>query len=230
MVTLGLILLVKETMNKQAFEYSRKEDLINTFTHLIGVVLGIYFLFSFITKAVPVDKSSLILTSSFFSAGAILLFLASSSYHYTTNINLKLLLKKLDHSCIYFFIAASYTHYIFHHFEKEWTGTLLAIVWGLAMIGIIYKVFSKKRRLLFSVSTYIGFGLIFFFLKFFVKMQMSPEVFNWLLIGGIFYVSGSFIYAMKKVPHHHGVWHVFVLAGAVSHYISILYSVNQLSQ
>lgn len=216
-------------MDNNISEYSRHEELINTFTHFIGVLLGIGFLISFLIKDVSTESFSLILSASFFSISASLLFLASSTYHYVTKPDLKLFLKKVDHGAIYFFIAASYTHYIMHHFDKKLTGTLLIIVWSLALVGIIYKIFSKKRRLFFSVSTYIGFGAIFFFLNYFAEMSMSPEVFRWLVIGGVFYVSGSFIYAMKKVPHHHGVWHVFVLGGTISHYISILYSVNQLS-
>ncbi len=215
-----------EHMNTNLFQYSKKEELVNTFTHLFGVFLGIYFLVSLLSKAIPLQDISRIISNSIFGIALILLFLSSSIYHYTTNAKLKILFKRLDHSCIYLVIAATYTPFIMHHFDQRWTSTLLSIVWVIAGIGIIYKILAKKKRSIFSLTTYLGFGVIFFAIKAFVKMNMSDDVFNWLLIGGLFYIVGSIFYRLKKLPHHHGIWHLFVLGGVTSHYISLFYSVS----
>jgi hemolysin III len=211
-------------MHKNIFQYTKKEEFLNTLTHGLGIPLGIFFLISLIFKAVETQETSRIISYSIFGGALILVFLSSSLYHYSTNAKLKLFFKRCDHSCIYLFMAASYTPYIIHHFDEKWTIPLLSIVWLIAIVGIIYKLVAIKKRLLLSLTTYISYGVLFFAMKLLIDMKMSDEVFYWLLAGGGFYIIGTVFYALKKIPYSHAIWHVFVICGVTSQYISLLYS------
>lgn len=213
-------------MHKNIFQYSKKDELINSLTHLGGIPLAIFFLVSLLYKTIPLQDTSRFVSNSIFGSALILLFVASSFYHHVKTPKLKIFFKRLDHSCIYIFMAASYTPYIIHHFDNTLTAPLLSIVWGIAIIGIVYKMFATKKRILLSVGTYVSYGVFFFVIKSFVKMEMTDQVFYWLLAGGVFYIVGSLFYMAKKMPHHHGIWHVFVLCGVTAQYISLSYSIQ----
>jgi len=210
-------------MHKNIFQYSRTEELINSLTHAFGALLSIYFLVSLISAAN--NDIPRIITSWIFAGSLFVMFTSSTFYHNAKTKKRKIFLKRIDHICIYIVIAGGYTPYIVHHFDPNWTSVLLAIVWSIAGLGVLYKMFTKSKNIFFSIGTYICFGLIFFAMKIFIKMNMNDQVFNWLLISGAFYIFGAGIYAMKKIPHHHGLWHLFVLAGSSGTYISLMHGI-----
>jgi hemolysin III len=212
-------------MHRNIFQYSKKEELINTITHFLGIPLSIFILISLVAQSLPTNDVSRVVSNSIFGSALILLFTASTLYHFASTAKLKVIFKRLDHSCIYIFMAASYTPYILHHFDNNWTSVLLSSVWIMALFGVLYKMFARKKNLFLSVSSYLCFGILFFLIKAFVNLEMSDQVFNWLIIGGVFYIVGTLFYTLKKMPHHHGVWHVFVLCGVTSQYISLSYSI-----
>lgn len=213
-------------MDKNTFQYTQNEELVNVITHFMGLLISIYFLLSLLYKSIQTHSWIRITSSSTYGVALIFLFISSSLYHHAKTKKLKIFFKRLDHSCIYIVIAASYTPYILHHFEQSWRGQLLVIVWLLAIIGIIYKMVAKKKRPILSLGTYMAFGVLFFVISIFVKIDMSPNVFKWFLYGGGFYISGAIIYSLKRITYHHGLWHIFVIMGVASHYQSLIYSIG----
>ena len=199
-----------------------KEETINAVTHGLGAVLGTAGLALLVVSAVLRGDAWHIVSCAIYGATLVLLFTSSTLYHSCRGPRVKHAFRIVDHSSIYLLIAGTYTPFLLVNLRGGWGWSLFAVVWGLALAGIVFQVFFVDRFRLAQTLIYLGMGWL-------VVVAVKPLLANvprpgllWLLAGGLFYSLGAVFYLWKKLPYHHGIWHLFVLAGSACHYFAIL--------
>ncbi|NOU64997.1 hemolysin III family protein [Paenibacillus sp. LMG 31461] len=202
-------------------QYSIKEEKANAITHGIGVVLSIAALVLLITQACAHGNAWHIVSFSIFGTALVLLYSCSTLLHSVTESKTKDIFEVLDHSAIYVLIAGSYTPYLLVTLRGALGWTFFGVIWGLALIGIVLKLFYVKRFVLVSTLCYIVMGwlIVIAFKPLYAQLPLGGIV--WLVAGGLFYTLGSIFYVWRRIPYHHAIWHVFVLAGSACHFISV---------
>ena len=205
--------------------YTRREEYANIATHALGVALSIVALVLMVIYAARYGDPYHIVSVSIFGATLILLYLGSTLYHAVRHERAKYVFRVIDHSCIYLLIAGSYTPFTLVTLRGGWGWSLFGITWGLALAGIVFKVFFTKRFNVLSVATYIALGWL-------VVIAAEP-VFNtvpagglgWLFAGGLFYTLGVVFYLWRRIPYHHAIWHCMVMGGSFCHFLAVFYYV-----
>ena len=203
---------------------TKKEEYLNTFTHAIGAVFGIcalVFLIVFNTNKTQYSLMSVVV----YGISIIVLFTASTFYHSIRNTRRKQYFRVVDHISIYLLIAGTYTPVLLITLEQSLGWTLLWVVWGIAAIGIILKLFFTGRFELFSTLLYLVMGWLIVFDFSTLSDLVDPNAIILLFAGGLAYTVGVIFYVVDRIPYNHLIWHVFVLAGAVCHFFMILYFV-----
>ncbi|MBL0162804.1 MAG: hemolysin III family protein [Xanthomonadales bacterium] len=201
--------------------YTRGEEIASSLSHALGIVLGIAGLAVLAAFAALHGGAWRIVSVSIYGATLILLFTASTLYHAVPNPGAKPLLRLLDHSAIFLLIAGTYTPFALISLRGPWGWSLFAIVWTLAIIGIALELRHVRNRVA-AALLYLGMGWVGVF-------AIKPMIANiepgglWLLLGGgLCYTLGVPFYLWKRLPYNHALWHVFVLAGSVLQFFSIL--------
>lgn len=201
------------------------EEVMNAVTHGIGTLLAVAGLVLLTVLAYLHGDIWHIVSFSIYGTTLVLLYLASTLYHSFTNEKVKRIFKILDHSAIYLLIAGTYTPFTLVPLHGVLGWTVFGVVWGLAIIGIVLKVFFAGRFNIVSTMCYLGMG-------WFIVVAIKPLLatvpalgMSWLFIGGLFYSLGSIFYLWKRIPYNHAIWHLFVLAGSVSHFIAVFFYV-----
>lgn len=204
--------------NKISPSYSLLEESINSISHGIGAMLSVAAL----TLMISVAKDGFELTSAIvYGTSLIALFLASTLYHSFTHAPLKRVFKLLDHCAIYLLIAGTYTPFMLISLKGAWGYSILSIVWALAAVGIYFKLMFKQRFPKISLITYLLMGWLIII----AAPQMIENIATGGLVllaaGGAVYSLGAIFYAIKKIPYNHAIWHIFVLAGSICHFLAI---------
>lgn len=206
-------------------KYTLKEEIANGITHGLGVLFGIASLIVLLVLSIRKGSTISIIAFSIYGACLILMYLSSTLYHSITNEKAKQILRVFDHSSIFLFIAGTYTPIALLTMEGYLRIGVLASMWLIAVGGVAFKIltfnkFDKYKAL--SLAIYIGMGwLTVFTIKPIIQMT-SVGFFMWVLAGGLLYSFGTIFYANKKIPYNHAIWHLFVLAASVAHFIGIL--------
>jgi hemolysin III len=201
------------------------EELANTITHGLGVVLGIGFVPVLITWAVLFGEARHVWGVSIFSASLLALYLFSTLYHAFHTPKIKKLFHILDHIGIYFLIAGSYTPFLLWFLESGESILFLSIIWGIALVGSALKLFFTGKFRIISTLAYVGMGWMIVFFGEPVFSALSTPAIIWLVIGGSAYTLGVIFFLWKNLRFSHAIWHVFVLVGSTSHFISVFYSI-----
>lgn len=200
------------------------EEKLNALSHAIGIILGI-FGFYFLIKLDGHKSEYSTISVIVYSVSIILLFTASTLYHYVSSHTLKMNLRVLDHISIYYLIAGTYTPVALITLSEGNGWTILYAVWGIAIAGTFLKLFFTGRFEVVSLLLYLFMGwLIVFDLRSLLSSTSTLGLYL-LLLGGAFYTIGIFFYAFKRIPHNHLIWHFFVLGGAISHWLYIAFAV-----
>ena len=211
--------------NKHLTYYPSTEEKINILTHGLGLLLSIAALVLLIIHANAHGTARHIVSFTIFGASMILLYSASTLYHYSQKPDIRRKLNILDHASIYVLIAGTYTPFTLITL-KGWLGwTIFGITWGIAIIGVFFKLFYTGRFDKISTIAYVAMGWIIIFA---VKPLIENLPLNglyWLLAGGIFYTIGAILYSVKKIKFNHAIFHVFVLLGSFSHFMAIYFYV-----
>jgi len=205
--------------------YDPKEEKLNVITHAIGLVLSIVALVLLVVFASLEGTVKHIVSFSIYGASLIVLYSASTIYHYSQRPKLRKILNIFDHAAIYVLIAGTYTPFTLVVL-KGWVGwTIFGVSWGLALVGIILKLFFTGRYDKISTFAYVLMGwLIIFAIKPLVQ-NLPFEGLMWLLAGGIFYTVGAALYSIKRMKYNHAIFHIFVLLGSFAHFIAIFFYV-----
>lgn len=197
---------------------------LNSITHLIGAVLALIGFGALLTLSLQENNWRYIISFTVFGLTLILLYTMSTLYHSCHPPKLKKIFQKLDHVSIYLLIAGTYTPYMLVSLFEHNGLLMLALVWGLAIIGILLDVLIAKRIEWLQLIIYLAMGWICTLDYAGLKAALSDEGMLWLVTGGIAYTVGIIFYVLddlNKLRHAHGIWHVFVLTGSICHFISI---------
>ena len=192
--------------------YPRREELLHALTHFFGIILGLFVLVRSVTDPVMLSNAENFFSGFCFSLGLLMVYTSSTVYHLATNHQFKLKMKKLDHASIYVLIAGTYTPFIIAlmQSEKNSSGMIyLAVVWTLAVMGIVFKMMAKKRHLYLSVMSYVAMGWIAVLIRKELSLHFSQDLILWIFLGGFFYTAGVAFYLMKRMSYHHVIWHLF---------------------
>ncbi|OHX66212.1 PAQR family membrane homeostasis protein TrhA [Flammeovirga pacifica] len=194
-----------------------REEIMNTLTHGLGVLLSIIASVLLIQKA---DSSTEYIVYAIFGVSMISLYSSSTIYHMVAVEKTKLFLRKLDHSGIFLLIAGTYTPFAFISLEHSGGLYIGIIVWTIALFGMIYKLFFKIKYAWLSNLMYLAMGWLAVFKLSSLHTELQDGF--WLLIaGGASYSIGVIFYVMKKLPYSHAIWHMFVLLGSAFMFLSV---------
>ncbi|RYU66405.1 hemolysin III family protein [Aliivibrio finisterrensis] len=207
--------------------YSKKEELANSLSHVLGMVFGVVALILLLVKANAADADWLTIASmSVYGASIILLFLASTLYHSIAAPKAKRLLKTLDHCAIFLLIAGSYTPYLLVSLRTPLAYWLMGVIWAIALIGIIGKIIFVYRFKKLSLITYLIMGWLSVIAVYQLVIHIDINGVILLGLGGVIYSLGVIFYVAKKIPYNHAIWHLFVLGGCITQFLSIYYYVK----
>lgn len=197
-----------------------KEEFFNRLTHFPGVALGLFYMVLLWEKGIQESPTHLF-AYTVFGLTYMCVFASSSIYHSQTCPNKKLFYKKLDHASIFIFMAGCYTPFVLINMDKDVNLQFLAIVWLAALLGVVYKIYSKFKNRIQSTTLYLIFGYFCFAAKDSLLDQMPAEAFMFLAYGGALYSIGAIFYMLRIIPYHHGIWHLFSLIGSSLHFMAI---------
>lgn len=201
---------------------SREEEIANTLVQLLGIALSIAALVVLVVMASQRGDVWRIVSFSIYGVSLFLLYMSSALHHSFHSPRLKQFFELCDHAAIYLLIAGTYTPIALVALRGPWGWTLFGLIWTLALIGIIIKVFSLRRFPKTEASIYIGMGwLIIIVLR--PLLQAAPlGLFIGLLIGGLCYTLGVIFFLWRSLPFHHTIWHLFVVSGSLAHFFTML--------
>jgi hemolysin III len=201
--------------------YPPAEERINIVSHATGLLLSIAGLLALVARALQLGNSWYLVSVSVFAISLIALYTASVAYHSARDPVLRTRLRTLDHATIYVLIAGTYTPFALVTLQGAAGWLLFGVVWGMALTGIVLKLFFTGRYKLISTLMYVFMGwLIVFFIKPLIA-NFPASGLAWLLAGGIAYTLGAVLYSIPKVPFHHAIFHVCVVLGSVCHFVAV---------
>lgn len=205
--------------------YEAKEEKLNVISHGIGLILSIVALVLLVVYASIYGSSYHIVSFSIYGASLIVLYSASTLYHYIQSTKIRYRLNIFDHASIYILIAGTYTPFTLVVL-KGWVGwAIFGVSWGLAITGVVLKFFYTGKYDKISTITYVLMGWLIIFAVKPLVTNLPFEGLMWLLSGGIFYTAGAVLYSVKRIKYNHAVFHIFVLLGSISHFIAVFFYV-----
>lgn len=198
--------------------------LANSITHGIGAALAIAGAVCLIAASTR-GSARLLISCSIFSASLILVYLCSTLYHSLVRTRARHVFHVLDHSAIYLLIAGTYTPFTLVSLRGPLGWTLFAIVWALALAGVVFKSFAVGRFAVASTLVYLFQGWLVIFVVRSMLHAVGWHAMLWLFAGGAAYTLGVIFFALDRIRYFHAAWHIFVLAGSIFHYFAILFYV-----
>lgn len=205
--------------------YSAREEYYNTLTHFAGWVLGLIILPFLIMEAQTSGDSRTVIGMVLFSLGWMMVYTASTLYHYYYGGKRREVLRKIDHISIYFLIAGSHAAFLLPFIETFHSKLMMCILWSLVLAGTLYKIFASGKFPLFSLVLYLAMGWLGIITIWPMLSVFDSSIVIWIAAGGIFYTAGAYFYNQKTKHFSHAIWHVFVLLGSISHYIAAYLSI-----
>jgi hemolysin III len=194
----------------------------NSISHLVGATLALAALVVLVVFASLQGDPWKIVSFSVYGATLFLLYTLSTLYH-SLRGRAKLIFQKLDHGAIYLLIAGSYTPFTLVTMRGPWSWSLFGVVWGLAIVGITLDSLHRNGPRVYQMIIYLLMGWLVLIALYPLIQNLPTGGLAWLVIGGLCYTGGMVFYALdEKLNHAHGIWHLFVLAGSVSHFLAIL--------
>jgi hemolysin III len=201
--------------------YPLAEEITNAVTHGLGAAAAIVGLTLLLAKGIPVLSGWELAGIAIYGGSLVSLFLASTLYHAIMNPCAKEILKRVDHGTIYVLIAATYTPFMSIALHSTAAHVLLAVVWPLAVAGVIFKIFFVHRFRWLSLSSYLIMGWLAIFVVYELYYALPKAGFVLLIAGGVCFTLGTVFYAMKSVRYTHAIWHLWVVAGSACHCVAI---------
>lgn len=205
--------------------YSPAEEMTNIISHAIGLAFSVVGLVLMLIRADASGDALHIVSAAIFGASLIALYAASTFYHSAKNPKLRYRLRIVDHATIYILIAGTYTPFTLVTLDG-WIGwTIFAVSWGMALTGVILKLFFTGKYNLLSTLMYVFMGWIIIFAINPLMNSLPPGGVFWLFAGGLSYTTGAVLYSIKKIKFNHAIFHLFVLLGSVCHFASVYFYV-----
>lgn len=205
--------------------YSLGEQIANSVTHGIGVVLSIAGLAVLAAFATLHGSAWHIVASAIFGAALILCFTTSTLYHAIPLEKVRDTLRALDHSAIFLLIAGTYTPFLLVSLRGTLGWVMFALIWTLAVAGILARLLLKGKRHGLMIACYLAMGWATVFVIRPLTISIGSGGLKLLVAGGLAYTIGVIFYAFRRIPYGHAIWHLFVLAGAAFHFFAVLFYV-----
>ncbi|CAH0347265.1 hemolysin III family protein [Bacillus sp. CECT 9360] len=205
--------------------YSKKEELVNAITHGIGVLLSITALVFLIIFSAQEGSAWHVVAATIYGVSMLVLYTSSTLVHSFPPGKAKDIFEIFDHSAIYFFIAGTYTPFMLIVLNGALGWTLLGIVWGVALVGVVFKAFFVKKFLYLSTVLYIAMGWLIVVAWNPMAATIPAAGMQLLMVGGLLYTLGAVFYVWRGFPFHHAVWHLFVIGGTAAHFFAVLFYV-----
>ncbi|WP_313893407.1 hemolysin III family protein [Psychrobacillus sp.] len=202
--------------------FSKREEIANAIIHGIGALLSVAALVILIVFSAMHGTAWHVVSFTLFGATMVILYASSTLVHSFPAGRAKDVFEVLDHSSIYFFIAGTYTPFLFIAVKGPLGWTLFGVVWGIAIAGTVFKAFFVKRFLHTSTLMYVVMGWLLVFAWKPLVTNISTEGLVLLAVGGVLYTFGAIFYVWRGFTYHHAVWHVFVLAASILHFFAVL--------
>ncbi|MEA9391752.1 hemolysin III family protein [Acerihabitans sp. TG2] len=205
-----------------AHGYSVAEEIANSISHGIGLLFGIIGLVLLLVQADEAGANITAITSySLYGGSMILLFLASTLYHAIPHPPAKRWLQKMDHCAIYLLIAGTYTPFLMVGLASPLAKGLMMVIWGMALVGVMFKLVFAHRFEVISLITYLTMGWLSLVVIYQLAQRLPLGGMVLLAVGGVIYSIGVIFYACHRIPYNHAIWHGFVLGGCVCHFLAI---------
>jgi len=199
----------------------RREEIANVLTHGVGALLAIGGGAVLITLVAIHGGARELVSAAVFVGSLVLLYTASTLYHLARDTELKSRLKILDHCAIFLLIAGTYTPFTIAAMRGGWGWSLFGVIWGLAVLGIILKLFFTGRYRYLSTATYVGMGWLIVVAFVPLTQAVTATALIWLVAGGLLYTAGTVFYHAHRLPYSHAIWHLFVLGGSICHFSAV---------
>jgi len=199
-----------------------REEIANALTHGLGATAALAGGAVLVTLAALFGDGWQLIGAIVFGACLLLLYIASTLYHSIQHPVAKARLKVFDHCAIYLLIAGTYTPFTLISLRGAVGWWLFAAIWVLAVAGVVFKLFFTGRFKLLSTLIYVAMGWLVLIAIVPVFRALDAWTFGWLLAGGVSYTLGTFFYHRPSMRYSHAVWHMFVIAGSVCHYVSVM--------
>lgn len=198
--------------------------LANAITHGVGAAFALAGA-AYVIMASTHGNAWQVIGCSIYGVTLVLVYVCSTLYHSLVRTRARHVFHILDHSSIYLLIAGTYTPFCLVSLRGRLGWTLFAIVWSLAIAGVVFKSLAIGRFEMASAVIYLGMGWLAIFAMRPLLHAVSWHGLLWLGVGGVAYTVGIVFFAFDRVPYFHGIWHVWVLAGSIAHYFAILFYV-----
>ena len=199
---------------------TEREERANAITHGIGALLAPIGLLLLLMRDIGTVPSTVLVADLVFGLSMMLLYTASTLYHLSRRPQWKRLFRVFDHMSIYILIAGTYTP-LMARIAEPWARRTLLLVWALALGGMAFKMLFWGRFRVLQVLFYLGMGWLAI-IRWEELLRLLPAGLLWsILAGGILYTLGTVVYAMKRLPYYHAIWHLFVLGGSLSFFLGI---------
>lgn len=205
--------------------FTKKEEIFHAITHGIGAVLSIAALVLLIIFASFNGDPALIVSVIIFGVSMLFMYTSSTLVHSLPIGKWKSIFLIIDHASIYVFIAGTYTPFLLVVLSGKVGWILFGIIWGIALTGIVLKVFFVKRFIILSTVAYIVMGWLITTVWNSLVEGIHENGLILLVAGGIVYTVGAVFYVWKQIPYHHVIWHIFVLVGSICHFFAVLFYV-----
>jgi hemolysin III len=209
--------------------YTLKEEIANAVTHGIGALLAIAGLVLLIVFSGIYGNSWYIVSLTVYGSSLVMLYTMSTIYHSLPVGTAKNVFEILDHSSIYLLIAGTYTPFELLTLKGPTGWTFFGITWGMAIAGIVFKVFFVRKFVILSTLVYIVMGWMIIFAIKPLILALPENAILFLVLGGLLYTIGTIFYVRRKMKYHHAIWHLFVLGGSAFHFFAILFYVLPIS-
>jgi len=204
--------------------YSKAEEIANSVTHGLGVLFAVGALTALMVLTAYFGTGLHLVSYLVYGISMLLLYTASTLYHALPGERAKRFFKICDHSAIYLLIAGTYTPFLVLNLSGTIAWIAIAVIWSIALVGIIFKLFFTGRFRGVSTLLYIAMGWMVLIVSKPLSSAMPAEAMNWLIIGGVTYTAGTLFYMLKDLRFSHAVWHLFVLMGSIFHFTAVLYA------
>ncbi len=209
----------------EIFKFTIEEEIWNGITHGIGTGLSIAGLTTLVVLASIYGDSWRVVSFSIYGGSLVLLYLASTLYHSIQIPNVKQILRRFDHAAIYLLIAGTYTPFLLVSMRTRLGWILLGVVWGIALLGIVFRTIFFGRFETLATIGYVAMGWLIVVAFKEMLAAIPPGGIELIIAGGLSYTVGVIFYAWKKIPYNHAIWHLFVMGGSVCHYFAMLFHV-----
>lgn len=207
---------------RQKRKYTLGEEIFSAIVHGIGAGLSIAALVTMVVKAAGKGDAYAVVSAAIFGASLVILYTMSTLYHALAPARAKKVFRIFDHTTIFLLIAGTYTPYVLVTLRGFTGWVLFGVLWALAAVGIVFDSVMLEKFRKIEMFLYVGMGWCIVVASKSLVASLDKGGLIFLFTGGVLYTVGIIFYALKKIKYMHSIWHIFVLAGSIMHYFSVI--------